>query len=292
MLAINPERPEALIGLRPLLLAARRTPASAQSLLFRCCGVAPGRAEAWDALGLALMMTGDAPTRPSRRSRRRMRLAPRMPRLRPAPGRGCAGGGFGRGRTGAIGGRQRARSARWRFAHGARACCWMRLGRLAEAADALEAARALDPVASRGVGARRASWPRSAGCRRPMLRLRRALALDPEIRSCGNNRAAVLMRLHRTRRRGICCAICSRVRDRNPALLCNLANATLSLGRQEEAEGIARRGHRARARRLCCPAARLCNALPYRDGATARSAFGAPRLLGAAAARPAPPFCQ
>ena len=34
---------------------------TARDLLLRCCGIAPGRADAWDTLGLALMLTGDKP---------------------------------------------------------------------------------------------------------------------------------------------------------------------------------------------------------------------------------------
>ena len=53
VLELNPSRPEALIALGGLLLMRGQAEA-AQSLLIRGCGVAPDNAEAWNALGLAL----------------------------------------------------------------------------------------------------------------------------------------------------------------------------------------------------------------------------------------------
>jgi protein O-GlcNAc transferase len=49
-LAINPRREAALLGLAGLLIM-RGEGATARDLLLRCCGVAPGRADAWDTLG-------------------------------------------------------------------------------------------------------------------------------------------------------------------------------------------------------------------------------------------------
>ena len=58
VLEINPRRQEALIALSGLLLI-RHEAAEARELLLRCCGIAPGCAEAWHVLGLALLATGD-----------------------------------------------------------------------------------------------------------------------------------------------------------------------------------------------------------------------------------------
>ena len=67
-----------------------------------------------------------------------------------------------------------------------------------------------------------------------------AIALDPENIHLCNNLAAVLMRLHRhAEARALLLALTARAPG-EPALLCNLANATLSLGLQEEAERLAR----------------------------------------------------
>src|SRR6185312_10053434 len=59
VLEINPKRIEALLGLAALLMQ-RREPARAQMLLLRACGIAPDHAPAWDALGVALLLTGEA----------------------------------------------------------------------------------------------------------------------------------------------------------------------------------------------------------------------------------------
>ena len=54
------ERVSALLGLAGLLIL-RGEGETARDLLLRCCGIAPGRAEAWDTLGYALTLTGDKP---------------------------------------------------------------------------------------------------------------------------------------------------------------------------------------------------------------------------------------
>ena len=54
--------------------------------MLRACGIAPGNAEAWDALGLALMLTGEANRRDAP-SREAQRLAPQTLDYRAAPGR-------------------------------------------------------------------------------------------------------------------------------------------------------------------------------------------------------------
>ena len=50
----------ALLGLAGQLIM-RGEGETARDLTLRCCGIAPGRADAWDTLGLALMLTGDKP---------------------------------------------------------------------------------------------------------------------------------------------------------------------------------------------------------------------------------------
>jgi tetratricopeptide (TPR) repeat protein len=57
-LECNPDRIDALLGLAVTLLGSGEAGA-AQVLLLRCCGVNPAVAEAWDALGVALMHTDD-----------------------------------------------------------------------------------------------------------------------------------------------------------------------------------------------------------------------------------------
>ena len=58
VLEINPRRESALLGLGGLLIL-RGDGEGARELLLRCCGIAPGRADTWDTLGLALLLTPD-----------------------------------------------------------------------------------------------------------------------------------------------------------------------------------------------------------------------------------------
>ena len=58
VLDINPRREAALLGLAGQLIM-RGEGEAARGLTLRCCGIAPGRADAWDTLGLALTLTGD-----------------------------------------------------------------------------------------------------------------------------------------------------------------------------------------------------------------------------------------
>lgn len=273
VLEVNPKRPEALIGLAALLLA-RGDPASAQILLLRCCGVAPGRAEAWDALGLALMMTGDAQTAESAFAEAH-RLAPAsldyaLRRIEAALEAGSAEGELARLELASCA------NPLDGVLLTARGVLLERLGRLAEAADALEVALALDPVAK--IAASALGRVLAASCRLPEaeLALRRALALDPDDPQLGNNLAAVLMRLHQhAEARDLLAELVVR-QGPQPTLLCNLANATLSLGLQEEAEGIARQAIKL-APAAVLPWRTLCNTLPYRDGASGQELLSALR---------------
>lgn len=63
----NPQRADALIGFAALLMEsgvshddnAPGRHARAQMLLLQCCALAPARADAWHALGIALFLTGE-----------------------------------------------------------------------------------------------------------------------------------------------------------------------------------------------------------------------------------------
>src|SRR4051794_11312499 len=58
VLAINPRREAALLGQAGLLIL-RGEGEAARDLMQRCCAIAPNRADAWDTLGLALLLTDD-----------------------------------------------------------------------------------------------------------------------------------------------------------------------------------------------------------------------------------------
>ena len=128
------------------LLIMRGDGTAARDLLLRCCGIAPHRADAWDTLGLAFLSTGDAPLAESAFARAQ-ELAPlvleyALHRVEAA----CANG-------------TEESLLAWLdvateadplspVLPTARGALLERLGRRAEAVDALEAATALAPAAA------------------------------------------------------------------------------------------------------------------------------------------------
>ncbi len=261
-LAINPGRPEALLGLGALYLR-RGEPFRAQSLLVRCCGVAPERADVWDALGLSLLMTGD-PATAGTAFAEAQRLAPLVVdfTLHRAEAALAAGTGV-------------AELARLELASGeeptnvallcARGLLLDRLGHRAEAADVLEAAAALAPddaapavLLGRVLAAR--SRPREAEAA-----LARAIELDPDNPQPRNDRAVMLIRMQRYAEARDLLRELIETHGRDPTVLCNLANATVALGEQMEAVRLAEEAV-ALAPDAALPWRTLCNTLPYREG--------------------------
>ena len=164
-----------------------------------------------------------------------------------------------------------------------------RLGRRAEAIDALEAATALAPDARLPAALLGGVLARSNRLHEAEAALRRASELDPD-------------NLHAARRARRCCSACTRHAQARAELLasierngervnelCNLANATVCLGLQDEAVDLARRAIEL-APDAAGPRRALCNTLPYRDGITGAELLGGTQgLLRPAAARePAP----
>ncbi|HEX5328500.1 MAG TPA: tetratricopeptide repeat protein, partial [Acetobacteraceae bacterium] len=288
-LEINPRRQEALVARAALLIAAGDSTA-AQSLLLRCIGINPGRAEAWDALGLALLQSGDAAMAESAFAEAQ-RLAPAvvdyaLRRLDAAQ------------RAGTL----EAETARLQLATEndpldpvpfiARGVALDRLGRRAEAIDALETACALAPAVVLPAALAGRLMARANRVREAEAMLRRASALDPGNPVLRNDHAAVLMRLQRhAAARDLLEGVLRDTRP-DPGVLCNLATALVSLGQQEDGENTARR---AIALDPGSPLARrtLANALPYRTGIEAAELLAA---LDACAARlprgPAPDFAN
>jgi protein O-GlcNAc transferase len=262
VLEINPGRPEALLGLGALYMQ-RGEPVRAQSLLVRCCGIVPGQADVWDALGVSLLMTGDPATAETAFAEAQ-RLAPLL-----------ADYALHRAEAALAAGTGEAELARAELASGQdptdiallceRGVLLDRLGRRAEAADILEAAAALAPDAAvpavlLGRVLATLSRPRDAEAA-----LARAIELDPDNPQPRNDRAVMLIRMQRYAEARELLRELVETHGRDPAVLCNLANATVALGDQVGAERLAEEAV-ALAPDAVLPWRTLCNALPYRAG--------------------------
>jgi protein O-GlcNAc transferase len=262
VLEINPRREAALLGLAGQLIM-RGEGEAARDLSLRCCGIAPGRADAWDILGLALMLTGDPPLAESAFAEAH-RLSPQTMEyaLHQVDAAIAAGSG-------------EALLAWLEVAGGSdplnpvllavRGALLERLGRRPEAIDALETATALAPEARLPAALLGDLLARSNRLHEAEAALRRASELDPDNQHLPNARAVVLFRMqrHAESRTELLASLersGERVND-----LCNLANATVCLGLQDEAVDIARRAI-ALAPEATAPRRVLCNALAYRDG--------------------------
>ena len=280
-LECNPNRTEALLGLAVLCLGAG-DPGRAQVLLLRCCGVAPRLAEAWDALGLALLATCDAAAAESafaeaqRLAGDNVNIAVR--RVQAA----CAAGAT------------EAELARLEIATDrdpldvaqltARGVLLDRLGRCEEAADVLETAALLAPAAPLPAAALAHSLVHAGKFMQAVPALQRAAELAPRDIALRNDHAAALNRVHRYREgREILEALIAEHGER-PALLCNLCNALVSLGMQREGVEVARRAT-VLAPELHLPWRTLASALSYCDGVSGAELLAASRQAGATLTR-------
>lgn len=231
VLEINPRREAALLGLGALLLM-RDDGEAARELLLCCCGIAPGRADAWDTLGLALLRTGDK--KPAEAAfARAQELAPEVLEY-----------GLHRADAAAAAGTEDSLLA-WLEGAGdadplnpvsptVRGVVLERLGRRTEAIDALETATTLAPDALLPLNFLGELLGRSNRLREAEAVLRHALELDPDSQRLANSRAATLFRMYRhaEARTELLASL-----DRNGEQvneLCNLANATVCLGLQDE----------------------------------------------------------
>jgi protein O-GlcNAc transferase len=273
VLHVNPDRPEALIALGGLLLMLGQA-GEARDLLIRCCRVAATNAEAWNTLGLALRATG-APESALTAFITAQGLRPdclddvlngvevaldanvgdaELDRLSIACERDPLSPVLQIGRGVLL----------------------ERLGRRAEAIDALEAATELAPDELVPLHLLGGVLARSSRVRQAEQVLRRVSVLNPDNPQVRNDHAAVLMRLHRHAEAR---AILRDILDRHgphTGILCNLANATACVGEQEEAVEIARRAIELDPN-AALPRRALCNTLPYRDGTTGAELLSAMR---------------
>ena len=283
-LEINPQRPEALLSLAALLML-RGEAARAQMLLLRCCARAPGRGDSWDALGLSLLLTGDVPAAESAFAEAQ-RLLPDNIDI-----------AVRRAEAAALAGTAPEELARLERAGGAdpanvalltaRGVLLGKLGQRDEAVDVLEAAVALAPDAVVPTVALANALTVSARPKLAVAVLRRAVALSPDDANLKNNLAAILVRVYRyDEARTMLEAL---VDAHGPQLnfLCNLVNAQVSLGLQDE--GVAR----ARQAVALLPEAHLAwralgNALSYHQDVTGQALLDAYRGVGRTMPRSAP----
>lgn len=278
VLEINPRREEALISLAVLRLDCGNAP-GAVTLLLRCCGIAPGNAEAWDALGMALRLSGDVTSAVGAHAEAH-RLVPNW--LEPAVHLvevACAVGAA----EAELARLELAAQANPHDPVGAvaRGMLLEHLGRRDEAIDALEIAVTLSPDAPRPTALLASMLARTTRVGEAERWLRRARALDPKSPRLRNDHAAVLMRMHRHAE--ACAELTALIAAHGEQLgaLCNLATATVSCGLQREAVTIAERAI-AIAPEAFAPRRALVNTLPYDDGVTGTGLLAA---LGACSVR-------
>ncbi len=289
VLAINPARPEALIGLAVLLLREGR-PERAASLLLRACHTAPDRAEAWDALGFALMGTEDA-TGAASAFAEAHRLAPGEVSYALHRVEACGKAGILDAELARLEAAATSEPLDTTVAI-ARGAALEALGRLDDAADAQEIATALDPGCAVAASMLACVLVAANRLEEADAALGRAIVLDPDSALLANNRAVVLMRLHRpAEARALLLDLLAR-HPPEPGVLCNLATATLSCGQQAEAEAIVQAAIRL-APDQALPRRTLCNTLIYGAAADGASVLAALRACSDRLARSeAPPLAN
>ena len=288
-LELDSRRPEALIGLGTLLLP-RGEIGRAQTLFLRCCGIAPDRAEAWDALGAALLVGGDAAAAESALAEAQ-RLDPEnidiaLRRAEAALAAGSMAGELARLDVAVEGDPANAAllTAQGMLAE--------RAGQRGVAIDRLEIAAALAPAHPAPQGLLAQALVRANRIAEALPVLEQAIALAPADLTLRNNRAAALIRLHRHREAREALEAMIAEHGDHSGLLCNLSNALVSLGCQDEGVAVACRAVAAEPG-LNLAWRTLCNALPYCDGIGGRELLTATRRAGAVLPRmTAPDFAN
>jgi protein O-GlcNAc transferase len=285
VLAINPRREAALLGLAGLLLM-RGEANSARDLLLRCCGIAPQRADAWDTLGIALHWASDSDLAESAFARAQ-ELAPKVLEyaLHRVEAAWAAHEGEALLASLDIAGKEDPLNP---VPLAARGLLLERQGRRAEAADALEAAAALAPDSPLPTYLLGEVLARCNRLSEAEATLRRASELDPTNERLRNTRAAVLFRMHRHAEARSELLRSIEQHGENVTELCNLANATTCLGLQKEGVTSARRAIEL-APEATAPWRTLCNTLPYQDGITGQELLAALRACSDRLPRESPP---
>ncbi len=257
-----PLRQESLISLGVLHLQLQDGVA-AQTVLLRACGVAPLAPEAWDALGLALTLTGNlAPAVTAFGEAHRLapgRLDIAMHLLNASAEAGTLGA------TLALSELECVANPANPVAHALRGLLLDRLGRRDEAIDAADIAATLAPDSAELVLLHGGLLARALRLREAATVLRRAQELDPTNPRLLGDLAAVLMRLHRPAES---LRLLTEADEKLPGqdfILCNMATATSAQGRQEEALALARRAVQLMPQSMLAHRT-LASVMPYVDG--------------------------
>jgi predicted O-linked N-acetylglucosamine transferase (SPINDLY family) len=273
VLAINPYRVQALLVLGVLLIEAG-APRDATKPLLRCCGLWPRNLDAWSTLGRAYM-DSDEPRLALEALTRAQRLAPRSTALLHQVVSAAIAAGRGEAHV-ALLEVMCERDPLNPVPHLTRGLILDRLGSLDLAIDALETAMALAPGAREPIRLLAGVLSRSTRASQAEAAVRQALERDPTNPRLMNDHAAVLMRLHRhAEARDLLRQVLHRQGPLAP-VVCNLANATVCLGLQDEAVELAQCAIALDGEALL-PRRALANTLPYQDGVTGAALLRAAR---------------
>ena len=274
----DPAQPDALLGLAALLMSSGEDIPQAQRLLERCCSLVPDRAEAWDALGVSLLLMGD-PANAEAAFTEAERLAPAvvdyaLHRAEAAHAAGDGAGALARLDAALM---QDPLDAPALGAHGLLAACQ---GDHAAAADDLEGAAALRPESAALLVVLARSWAALQQPAKAEALLARAIALNPADVQARSDRAVMLLRLQRPAE--ACAVLLELLEEQGPKVgaLCNLANAYLASGEQDRAARAASDAI-ALAPDAHLPRRILCNVLPYHAGTGGAALLEAARAAAA-----------
>ena len=273
VLALNPNREQALLALGALLVDAGKS-CQAVAPLLRCCGLAPHILDAWLTLGRAYTET-EQPALALAAFTRARPLAPRSIAL--AHQIVAAALAAGSAANEAV--RQQIASdldPLNPIPHIVRGLLLDRLGLLDPAIDALEAAVALAPDAPEPIRILAGVLTRTTRARAAEIALRSALELDPRNPQLMNDHATVLMRVHRHPEAADLLREVLHRHGPHASIICNLASATVCLGLQDEAVELAQAAIVLEPEAVL-PRRALANTLPYQDGVTGASLLRAAR---------------
>jgi len=262
----NPHRSEALIGKAVLCLKNRKS-VEAQGLLLTCVGQCPELDEAWDALGIALMQTGDIGAAETAFSEAQARSPCNFQYALRRVEAAFLGGGA---ESELVRLEQKSAEDPLNAALPcARGVLLNRLGRYEEALDFLRVSTLLDPHAAEPMQLLLETVTHCPTHRDAVAILTKALESDPNNIEVANNLGAVLLRQHRPFEAANILRKADEERGGDSVNLANLANATILLGEQDEAVTIARHAVELVPTSVLARRA-LVNALPYVFGTDAR----------------------
>ena len=258
-----PDHERALLALGGIELEADQ-PRSAISPLLRACGSSSRSAASWEALGLAFLRC-DQPKMALMAQRRAWQIAPdSLPRACKLVDAAVAAN-----QAEQEAARLSADSRRNPLdpmPHIARGLILERIGLLDPAIDALEVAVALAPAEKEPIALLAGVLSRTSRVHLAEAALRKAAMLDPGNPRLKNDHAAVLMRLHRHAEARLLLQDVLEKNGPHPSVLCNLANAMVCLGDQDEGVRLAEAAI-ALDPSAILPRRSLSNTMPYQDGA-------------------------